>query len=62
MYIHEQIVQQLAKERIEEAERVADRMRAIRSSRVCHSARVRLGGALVRLGQWISGPLKRIPS
>ncbi len=62
MYIPEQIVQQLAKERIEEAERVADQMRAIRSSRVRRSARVRLGRALVRLGQWMSGPPRRIPS
>jgi hypothetical protein len=49
MDFHEQIAFQMAKERIEDAVRTAQRMHAIRS------ARVRLGSALVRLGHWMMG-------
>jgi urease accessory protein UreF len=53
MHFHEQIAFQIAKERIEDAVRTAQRMRAIRSTRAPRSARVRLGSALVRLGNWM---------
>ncbi|HXZ43683.1 MAG TPA: hypothetical protein VEH53_02560 [archaeon] len=53
MDFHEQIVFQMAKERIEDAVRTAQRMRAIHSARPPRPARVRLGSALVRLGHWM---------
>ena len=55
MDLHEQITFQMAKERIEDAVRTAQRMHAIRSARAPRSARVRLGSALVRLGHWMMG-------
>ncbi len=43
----------MAKERIEDAVRARERMRAIRFGRARRSARIRLGNALVRLGHWV---------
>ena len=55
MDFHEQITFQMAKERIEDAVRTAQRMHAIRSARAPRSARVRLGSALMKLGHWMMG-------
>jgi len=52
---YEELTVQMAKERIEAAVREAEQMRAIRLARGRRSARVRLGSALVRLGQWVLG-------
>ena len=55
MGIDEQLALQLAKDRMEEAIRTADRMRAIHGGQPRRSVRERLGSALVRLGHWIRG-------
>ena len=56
MHMHEDTMLLMAKERIQEAERRAELSRALRLARPPHRpARVRLGMALVRLGQWILG-------
>jgi hypothetical protein len=56
MHIHEDTVVLMAKERMEDALRSADRMRALRLARgPRRSTRVRLGMALVRLGHRILG-------
>ncbi len=55
MDIHEQIAFQIAKERIEDAVRAAEQMRAIGLARSGRPARVRLGSVLVRLGHWMMG-------
>jgi len=55
MHFHEEIVLRMAKERIEDAVRVAEETRATRCARERRSARFRLGGALVRLGHWMLG-------
>ncbi len=55
MDLFEDLTVRLAKERIEAAVRDAELRRAIRSAGAQRSARVRLGSALVRLGQWVLG-------
>ncbi len=56
MYIQEHTVVLMAKERMEDAVRSAEQMRALRLGRAPRrSARVRLGMALVRFGHWIMG-------
>jgi hypothetical protein len=55
MDIFEQITLRMAKERIEDAVREAEQMRALHSARARHSAQVRLGSALARLGRWMAG-------
>ena len=62
MDLHEQLALQMAKERIDDAVREAERMRAMRFGRARRSARVRLGSALVRLGQWMAGRSAAVPS
>lgn len=62
MYIHEQLALRMAQERIEDAVRAAEQMRAIHSARARQSARVRLGSALVRLGHWMMGLPSQAPS
>jgi hypothetical protein len=65
MDIHEHTVVLVAKERMEDARRSAEQVRALRLARTPRpSARVRLGTALVRLGHWIQGqpwPATAIP-
>jgi len=53
MFIHEQLLLQLAQERMAEAVQWAEQRRALRQSRP--SVRIRLGLALVRLGHWLAG-------
>ncbi|HSB69045.1 MAG TPA: hypothetical protein VLT62_06920 [Candidatus Methylomirabilis sp.] len=55
MGIHEQIALRMAQERIEDAVRAAEQMRAIRSARSRRSARDVLGSALIRIGHWMMG-------
>lgn len=56
MHIHEDTMLLMARERILEAERRAEVSRALRMARPARRpARVRLGMALVRIGQWIMG-------
>jgi len=62
MDLHEQLALQMAKERIEDAVREAQRMQAIGFNGVRRSARVRLGNALVRLGRWMAGQSSPVPS
>jgi len=53
MDIQEEVALQIARDRIEDWVRAAEQMRAIRSGRLHQSARVRLGNALVRIGNWM---------
>jgi len=53
MYLHEQIALRLAKERLADAMRDMEQLRAFRRARP--ALRIRLGGTLVRLGQWMVG-------
>jgi hypothetical protein len=62
VYIHEQIAMRMAQERMENAVRAAEQTRALRSARGRQLARVRLGSALVRLGQWMIGHPSPAPS
>jgi hypothetical protein len=62
MHIHEQVVLRMARDRMEDAVRAAEQVRAIRSAFAPRSARVRLGSALVRLGRWIIGHPSAAPS
>ena len=62
MYIHEQIALQMAKARIDDAVRAADRRRALRFARGRMSTRVSLGRALVRLGHWMTNQSSATPS
>jgi hypothetical protein len=62
MDLHEQLALQMAKERIADAVREAQRMRAIGFTGARRSARVRLGSALVRLGRWMAGQSRPVPS
>jgi len=55
MDIHEQLAVRMAKERIEDAVRAVEQLRAIRFARARRSTRVRLGRALAQLGHWMSG-------
>ncbi len=55
MDIHEHIALRIAKERMEDAVRSAEQMRALRLARARTSARIRLGRALVQLGHWMLG-------
>ena len=56
MYIHEDMMLLMARERMEVAMRYAEQRRAVRAARPARPpARVRLGLALVRLGHWIMG-------
>jgi hypothetical protein len=56
MYIHEDIVMMIVKERMDDAMRFAEHRRALRLARASRpSARVRLGMALIRLGRWLMG-------
>ena len=55
MDIDEQVALQMAKERIEEAVRLAEQRRAIGFERAARPVRVRLGSVLVRLGHWMMG-------
>jgi hypothetical protein len=56
MHIHEDMLLLMTRERIREAERRAEVSRALRLARPARRpARIRLGMALVRLGQWIMG-------
>ena len=56
MHIHENMMLLMTRERIREAERRAEVSRALRQARPArHPARVRLGMALIRLGEWIMG-------
>jgi len=59
---HESIAAQIAKERIADALREADQLRAIRLAGRRRVAWVRLGNALVRLGHWMSGQSSSAPS
>jgi hypothetical protein len=62
MDLNEQIAMRMAKERIEDAVRAAEQMRAIRLGRARRSARFRLGSALVRLGHWMLDHASPAPS
>ena len=62
MHIHENVAFRMAQERIEDAVRAAEQMRAIRSARAPRSPRVRLGSALVRLGHWMMDHPSPVPS
>jgi hypothetical protein len=62
MDIHEQLAFRMAKERVEDAVRAAEQMRAIRFARARRSARIRLGRAVVRLGHWTLGQPSPAPS
>ena len=62
MDILEQLAVRMAKERIERAVRTADQMRAVRAARARRSARIRLGGTVVRLGHWLMGQPSSGPS
>ena len=62
MYMDEQIILRMARERVEEALRAAQRRRALRSGRARRSTRVRLGIALVRLGHRMLGQPSPAPS
>jgi hypothetical protein len=62
MDIYEQIALQIAKERLADAVREAERIRAMRVSRVPRPARVRLGSAIVRFGQWMAGDSSPVAS
>ena len=54
MFIEDQAMLLMARERMEETSRSADQRRALRSAEAPHrSTRVRLGIALIRLGHWI---------
>ena len=56
MWIHEQDVLRMVKQRVKEAERAAAQARAVRLARVSRpGVRVRLGVGFVRLGWWIMG-------
>lgn len=55
MDIHEHLALQIAKERIDDAVREAEQLRALHSDPARRSVRVRLGSALVRLGTWMGG-------
>jgi hypothetical protein len=56
MNIHEHTVVLMAKERMEDARRSVEQVRALRLVRTLRpSARIRLGMALVRFGHWIQG-------
>ncbi len=55
MDLYGELAFHMAKERIENAVRAAEQMRAIGFASAGRSARVRLGSALVRLGHWMMG-------
>lgn len=56
MELHEHVALLVARERIGDAVQAAEQARVIRLARGPHaSARVRLGNALVRLGEWMMG-------
>jgi hypothetical protein len=56
MWIHEQHVLAMVKQKMIEAERAAAQARAVRLARAARpGVRVRLGTGLVRLGWWIMG-------
>jgi len=61
MDIHEHIALRIAKERLEDAVRSAEQMRALRLTRARTSARIRLGRVLVRLGHWMLGQPSPVP-
>ena len=62
MHIHEDIVTMMAKERLEDALRFAERMRDLRLARAPRRpARVRLGIALIRFGHWLMGQSSPTP-
>jgi len=63
MYIHEQIAIRMVKERMEDAVRSAEVLRALRHTRrPRRPARIRLGSALIRLGRWLQGQPSSIPA
>ena len=56
MHIHEDIMAMMARERVEDAVRFAERMRDLRLARAPRlPTRVRLGIALIRFGHWLMG-------
>ena len=56
MWIHEQDVLRMVKQRVKEAERAAAQARDVRLARASRpGVRVRLGVGFVRLGWWIMG-------
>jgi|MudIll2142460700_1097286.scaffolds.fasta_scaffold1729061_1 hypothetical protein len=55
MDLHELIALRIAQDRIQVAVRFAEQERILRTARARRSTRVRLGGALVRLGHWMMG-------
>ena len=56
MYIHEDTVLMIVKERMDDAMRYAEHRRALRLIRAPNSSTsVRLGTALIRLGGWLMG-------
>lgn len=65
MQFHEEIALLIARERMEDAVRLAEQTRAIRQSQARRRLlRDRLGSAVVRFGQWIMGqsmPARRTP-
>ncbi len=62
MHIDEHIMLLIAKQRIQEAERRAQQLRALRPARAPRqTTRVRLGMALVRFGHWIMGQPSAAP-
>ena len=65
LLIHEETALLMARERMEDALRHAERMRALRLARgPRRPMRVRLGMILVRIGHWIMGqscPVPRAP-
>ncbi len=62
MELHEHTALLVAKERIADAVRAAEQARAIRLARGPHtSARVRLGKALIRLGERMMGQYGQAP-
>lgn len=62
MNIYEHTVVLMAKERMEDARRSAEQVRALRLARTLRpSARIRLGMAMVRFGHWIQGHSSPVP-
>jgi hypothetical protein len=55
MYIQEQVMVGIARERMADAIRAADQRRATRSAGAPRFVRIRLGKTLVRLGCWLQG-------
>lgn len=62
MYIHEETVVMMVKQRMDDAMRYAEQRRALRLARASRpSTRVRLGMVLIRFGHWMMGQSTSAP-